>query len=77
MAHRCPSCRDRTLVPIVFGMPSYELFEAAERGEVVLGGCVLEEVNPTRRCTRCGWEGVIDAPDELQEIDRRPAIEAD
>lgn len=77
MAHRCPSCRDRTLVPIVFGMPSYELFEAAERGEVILGGCVLGEVDPTHGCTRCRWEGVIDAPDELQEIDRRPAIEAD
>lgn len=64
-------------MPIVFGMPSHELFEAGERGEVILGGCVLEEVNPTHGCTRCGWEGVIDAPDEPQEIDGRPTIEAD
>lgn len=36
-----------TAVPIAYGYPSSELFEAAERGEVVLGGCVIEVDSPT------------------------------
>ena len=36
----CLSCgKPLKLVPIVFGYPLPETFEAAERREVVLGGC--------------------------------------
>lgn len=35
----CPQCgSDENVLPIVYGYPSEELFEAAERGEVALGG---------------------------------------
>ncbi|UCH79180.1 MAG: hypothetical protein JSU81_04330 [Candidatus Coatesbacteria bacterium] len=35
----CPKCgSDENVIPIVYGYPSEELFEAAERGEVALGG---------------------------------------
>lgn len=51
------------MLPIVFGFPSFALFEAAERGEVVLGGCVVEAGDPTHRCTACG-EDVILAVDQ-------------
>jgi len=32
------------MVPIVYGLPGPELFERAERGEVILGGCMPEPV---------------------------------
>jgi hypothetical protein len=35
----CPECGSReNVIPIVYGYPSDELFEAADRGEVELGG---------------------------------------
>jgi hypothetical protein len=35
----CPECgSNEYVVPIVYGYPSEELFEAADRGEVCLGG---------------------------------------
>ena len=35
----CPECASsENVIPIVYGYPSEELFEAAERGEVALGG---------------------------------------
>jgi hypothetical protein len=40
---------------IVYGLPDQELAEAAERGEVALGGCVLEDENPNRQCRQCGY----------------------
>jgi hypothetical protein len=36
--------------PILFGLPSKEGFEAAERGEYVLGGCVLPSEPVNRAC---------------------------
>jgi len=31
-------------------MPGFELFEAAERGEVALGGCCISDDDPTHEC---------------------------
>lgn len=39
---------------IVFGLPGVDLWEARERGEIALGGCVIEPVD--RRCRRCECE---------------------
>lgn len=38
---------------MVYGLPTREVAEAAERYEVVLGGCVLTDDDPPRCCTRC------------------------
>lgn len=45
-------------VRIVRGMPGPELIEAAERREVVLGGC--DPDGPTHQCRLCGrtWGGI-------------------
>jgi hypothetical protein len=43
-------------VRIVYGLPSPELTEAAERGEVALGGCVIRDDGPNRQCHSCGNE---------------------
>ena len=48
----CPKHHSDSIVPIVFGYPSEELFEMAERGEVVLGGCELPEDYPKYYCKK-------------------------
>lgn len=54
-----PSCRrcgaSRT-VPIVYGLPTLEIFEAAERGELRLGGCLVSGDDPAWHCKACGAE---------------------
>jgi RNA polymerase sigma factor (sigma-70 family) len=46
----CPGCGGPG-IPWVYGMPGSELFEAAARGEVTLGGCCP---HPGRTCDECG-----------------------
>lgn len=45
------------MIPIVYGMPSGDDAERAERGEFVLGGCLVglhdPEPDPTHHCTAC------------------------
>jgi hypothetical protein len=38
-------------VPILWGLPTSEAFEAADRGTVVLGGCVVESDPDNWECT--------------------------
>lgn len=58
--HTCPTCQTDTVVPVVYGLPDDSDFEAASRGEVVLGGCIIEEVpwehlgQREMQCTSCG-----------------------
>ena len=47
-------------VPIVYGMAPAELGEAEERGEIVLGGCVVTGEDPDHRCSYCGHEWVAE-----------------
>jgi hypothetical protein len=56
---RCPECGAVEVVPIVYGYPAAdsELMRAAQAGEVVLGGCVIEDDQPYWRCRNCGSEG--------------------
>lgn len=55
--HRtCANCGGRA-VPIVYGMVGIDAFEAAERGEAELGGCVIiVDESPAWKCTICGFE---------------------
>ena len=48
----CLACQS-PVVPIASGFPGPEMFEAAERGEIVFGGCTIDTGNPTRTCP-CG-----------------------
>lgn len=48
----CERCGS-TLTPIVYGYPTHETFEAADRGEVVLGGCLTWEGRPRAVCRTC------------------------
>jgi hypothetical protein len=51
-----PSCGSEDTVPIVYGLPTRELEEAAGRGELVLGGCLVSFDAPNRACQNCGHE---------------------
>ena len=54
---KCPRCGSTKTVPIVYGKPSHELFEAAQRGEVALGGCCIDiDGSPMRACNSCGYQ---------------------
>ena len=43
-------------LPIVYGHPSRFMLEARDRGEILLGGCVLWDEAPLEGCARCGAE---------------------
>lgn len=49
-----PHCCDNAMKWIVYGYPSATMFEAAERGEIELGGCCVDEELPMFRCATCG-----------------------
>ena len=51
---KCPDC-GHLLVPVRYGYPTPELFELAEVGKVMLGGCCLPEVLEKKTCRNCGW----------------------
>jgi hypothetical protein len=49
----CPKC-EGDLVSIVYGYPSQEMVESADRGEILLGGCFVSDNDPQFRCKNCG-----------------------
>ena len=50
----CPQCGSSNSIPIIYGKPSQALAEKAERGEVVLGGCIVTPDRNLFRCKDCG-----------------------
>lgn len=52
---KCDACAGDSVVPVVYGLPTEEAFESARRGEIALGGCIIDFDNPTLACTSCGW----------------------
>ncbi|WP_126147955.1 hypothetical protein [Synechococcus elongatus] len=52
----CPVCKQRTGVNILYGMPTPEAFEMAERQEIALGGCCIGWEDTERQCLSCGHE---------------------
>ena len=48
----CPKCCHNA-IPIMYGYPSPEMFEAAEAGKIALGGCVIGDNDPDWKCAEC------------------------
>jgi len=54
----CPKCGGK-VVKIIYGEPTEELFEASDRGEVILGGCCIaldengNQISPEYGCVDC------------------------
>jgi hypothetical protein len=42
------------MTPIEYGFPDQTLIEAAERGEVQIGGCIIDPDNPDFECRGSG-----------------------
>ena len=50
----CPKCGfSDAVVPVGYGYPAPETMKAAERGEIILGGCVVGDIDPRHACRRC------------------------
>ena len=45
----CPTC-GAAGVPILYGLPVSEAVDAADRGLLVLGGCIVADDSPQWRC---------------------------
>jgi predicted RNA-binding Zn-ribbon protein involved in translation (DUF1610 family) len=58
-SYRCPECGQKTGVDIIYGLPTEDDHAAADRREIALGGCIIEEGAPERYCTACGHEWMI------------------
>jgi hypothetical protein len=54
----CPECQSTNVAEYLYGYPSDEAAEAANRGEVILGGCMppFIEPAPQLRCGDCDHE---------------------
>jgi hypothetical protein len=50
----CPSCDSHLVIPIAYGAPDEPTAEAARRGAVSLGGCVLKRF-PKWCCRECNY----------------------
>ena len=50
---KCHHCGSKVL-RIQYGYPSHEMMEASERGEILLGGCIVSEDSPDYACPICG-----------------------
>lgn len=50
---KCPVCGWATM-PIIYGLPTPEL---AARDDIILGGCVVQELDPNLACSKCDWTG--------------------
>jgi hypothetical protein len=49
----CPHCGSTEAVRIVYGLPTAEAFEAAQRGGIALGGCLVGDESPGFECRNC------------------------
>ncbi len=69
---KCIQCGRR--VPFVLGYPSPELLEQAERGEVVLGGCLIPNSPPRDWvCPSCDADPTDEAPSADRDTPGPPA----
>ena len=51
---KCPKCNSRNIVPITYGYPSSKGIKESEEGNIILGGCCVEDKNDY--CKDCSYE---------------------
>ena len=49
---KCPNCNSK-MIEIIYGMPDSTTMEKAKKGELFLGGCMIEDENPKYHCNKC------------------------
>ena len=52
----CPKCGSQRVAGILYGLPDFseKLERELDAGEVVLGGCVITDDDPSWHCVECG-----------------------
>lgn len=51
---KCPKCGTSDAIPVIYGLPTPEAEERAQRGELILGGCCVHEGHdPEWFCESC------------------------
>jgi len=62
----CPNCKSGIGVrDIFYGMPA----EPIDEEIYAYGGCCLGELNPTKTCVNCQWEGDFVSVEKLMSND--------
>lgn len=51
----CPKCKSEHVASILYGYPSHEAFEMAEKGEILLGGCEVMPGDSDMGCLDCEY----------------------
>jgi len=59
----CGECGGKVL-PVLYGMPANDAMEASQRGELILGGCTVEDI-----ACRCDCGATSYTFDEVDDID--------
>ncbi len=50
----CPACHVEIVpLPIVYGYPGVDLWEAEQAGRLKLGGCIIGYESPDHACPKC------------------------
>jgi len=50
----CPECKSPSVIRIVYALPTSTLYYMRDRGEIVLGGCAVDDSSPKWFCKNCG-----------------------
>ena len=51
---KCPQClKSESIIPILYGMPTHKLMKEVHEGKLYIGGCALDDNEPTHYCTAC------------------------
>lgn len=52
----CPNCGGKDIARIMYGLPCCDeaLKNAIDKGEICLGGCIVDDDAPAYRCNQCG-----------------------
>lgn len=67
----CPNCNSTNTCNIMYGLPDFtpELEQKLAAGEVLLGGCVIEEDSPNRHCNECELDFDTNKPNTYSDVD--------
>lgn len=65
----CPGCGREDSIPLIYGMPGSDDFQAAERGAVALGGCLMPEEPAAFVCRSCELEWGSESDPTADELE--------
>ena len=53
---KCPECRSKEVIPIIYGLPTYDTWIKAEKGKLLIGGCCFSDYSPKWHCKNCSYD---------------------